>query len=295
MKRLLTFAAMFLCCVATTFAQFSGSGSGTENDPYLILNPIQLSQMRNFLNQSGVYFKLMANIDVEEFIDDEWSSQGWLPIGTSSTPFKGVLDGNGKSILGFWINRPNTDYVGLFANTYQATIKDLTVNTTSIIGKAYVGGLAGKSNNTTISGCSIISTIEITGIGNDVGGIVGCVTSGSISECKVSCNAIIGANGVGGVFGTDDSVVAPITNCHVQGNINGGDDVGGICGHSSGDITNAVFCGNVTAINKAGGISGSSGGGTTSGCYAVSHVVATGNKVGGLNGEGKYNNGGISI
>ena len=73
MKRLLTSGALFLCCMATSFAQFSGSGSGTENDPYLILNPIQLSQMRNYLNLSDVHFKLMANIDVSEFIEDEWS------------------------------------------------------------------------------------------------------------------------------------------------------------------------------------------------------------------------------
>jgi len=317
MKRLLLSAAMFLCCVATTFAQFSGSGSGTKNDPYLILNPIQLSQMRNYLKQDGVYFKLMANIDVSEFIEDEWSSQGWMPIGTSSTPFKGVLDGNGKTISGLWIKRSNADYVGFFGYTQDATIKNVTIVAKDIVGKdnvaglsgysdfstfngvnfsatkiqggTNVGGLAGKSNYTTISGCSIISTIEITGIGNDVGGIVGCITSGSISECKVSCNAIIGANGVGGVFGTDNSKVAPITNCHVQGNINGGDDVGGICGHSSGNITNAVFCGNVTATKKAGGISGSCGSGTTSGCYAVAHVNASGNLVGGLIGESRFN------
>ena len=318
MKRLLALAVMFLCCVATTFAQFSGSGSGTENDPYLILNPIQLSQMRNYLNQDGVYFKLMANIDVSEFIEDEWSSQGWMPIGTSSTPFKGVLDGNGKTITGLWIKRSNADYVGFFGYTQNATIKNVTIVAKDIVGKdnvaglsgysdnstfngvnfsatkiqggTNVGGLAGKSNYTTISGCSIISTIEITGIGNDVGGIVGCIPSGSISECKVSCNAIIGANGVGGVFGTDNSKVAPITNCHVQGNINGGDDVGGICGHSSGNITNAVFCGNVTAINKAGGISGSRDGGTTCACYAVAHVNASGNLVGGLIGKSSGNN-----
>ena len=49
MKRLLTMAAMFLCCMATTFAQFSGSGSGTENDPYLIFNPVQLNM--NLINK----------------------------------------------------------------------------------------------------------------------------------------------------------------------------------------------------------------------------------------------------
>lgn len=97
MKRLLTSGALFLCSLFT-FAQFSGSGSGTKNDPYLILNPIQLNQLRNFLNQSEVYFKLGANIDLTEFLEDENSTQGWQPVGTSSTPFQGVLDGNGKTI-----------------------------------------------------------------------------------------------------------------------------------------------------------------------------------------------------
>lgn len=103
MKRLFTFAAMFLCCVATTFAQFSGSGSGTEDDPYLITRPIHLNQLRNFLNQEGIYFKLMASFDLTEYLEDESPSRGWQPVGTSSTPFKGVLDGNGKTISGFWI------------------------------------------------------------------------------------------------------------------------------------------------------------------------------------------------
>ena len=115
MKRLLASAVLFLCCAAASFAQFSGSGSGTENDPYLILNPIHLNQMRNFLNKEGVYFKLMANIDLTEFIEDEYPSQGWQPIGnSSSSAFMGILDGNGKTISGLWINRSNKDNIGLF-------------------------------------------------------------------------------------------------------------------------------------------------------------------------------------
>ncbi len=284
MKRLLISAAMFLCYVATMFAQFSGSGSGTENDPYLILNPIQLSQMRNFLNQSGVYFKLMANINVEEFIEDEWSSQGWMPIGTSSAPFKGVLDGNGKSISGFWINRPNTDNVGLFANTDGATIKNLTVNITSIKGKAYVGGLIGNSNSTTISGSSVITTIEITGSGNYVGGFIGKSGNGSITDCRVSCKNITGSNYVGGISGDGGT----ISTCHAKGTINGGDYVGGIAGQS-GNMTGCNFSGDVNGNSYVGGICGKTGSHVTS-CYAVAHVNASGNQVGGLIGEGKYNN-----
>lgn len=288
MKRLLTLAAMFLCCMATSFAQFSGSGSGTESDPYLILNPIQLNQLRNYLNQSGVYFKLYADIDLTDFIDDEWGTQGWMPIGTSSTTnhFKGVLDGNGKSISGLWINRHGTDYIGLFAYTEGATIKNLTVNSSSIKGKSHVGIISGYSNSTTISKCEVISSSDVTGSGDNVGGVVGYSSGGSISECRVICNKIIGVNYVGGVYGCGKiyTINPSITTCHVQSIISGEDYIGGICGYDIGNISNTDFYGNVSGKNQVGGVCGYHNGGTINGCCAISHIVATGNQVGGLSG-----------
>ena len=44
MKRLLLIWALFLCSVLTTFAQYSGSGSGTASDPYLIFYADQLNR-----------------------------------------------------------------------------------------------------------------------------------------------------------------------------------------------------------------------------------------------------------
>ena len=149
MKKFLTFVCA-LCISGATFAQFSGSGSGTSSDPYLIFNPIQLDQVRNFLGQSGVCFKLMADIDLTEFIADNYPSDGWLPIGNYSARFRGTFDGNGKTISGLTINRVSTDYVGFFGYISRATIKDLTVVAVSIRGKQYVGGIAGyayKSNH----------------------------------------------------------------------------------------------------------------------------------------------------
>ena len=137
MTRLQTLAALFLCSLMT-YAQFSGSGSGTESDPYLILNPIQLNQMRYFLDQKGVYFKLMADIDLTDFLEDENPTQGWQPVGNSrSAAFKGVLDGNGKTISGLWIARSNTDYVGLFGYCIQAKIKNLTIKDLEKHGSVY--------------------------------------------------------------------------------------------------------------------------------------------------------------
>ena len=97
MKRLFTSAALFLCSLLT-FAQFSGSGSGTEDDPYLIFNETQLSQMANFLNQEGVVFRLMKDLDLTNWIDENSPRQGWQPIGVESSAFKGKLLGNNKTI-----------------------------------------------------------------------------------------------------------------------------------------------------------------------------------------------------
>ena len=170
MKRLLTSAAMLFCSLLT-FAQFSGSGSGTEDDPYLILNPIQLNQLRNFLNQEGVFFKMMADVDLTEFIEDENPSQGWQPIGNSSSAaFKGILDGNGKKISGLWINRSNLDYVGLFGYMIGATVKDLTIVANTLVGNDYVGGLSGFCENLNLSNISFSGKIQG---GSNVGGIIG--------------------------------------------------------------------------------------------------------------------------
>ena len=121
MKRLLTTGALFLCSLLT-FAQgsLSGTGSGTENDPYKIFNVDQLSQVANFLNQDDVVFKLMNNLDLTNWIAENNPTQGWLPIGVESSPFKGKFYGNGKKITGLRINRTSTNNVGFFGYVTNA-------------------------------------------------------------------------------------------------------------------------------------------------------------------------------
>ncbi len=71
MKRPLTLAVFFLYCSATTFAQLNGSRSETENDHYIITNPILLNQLLYYLNTEYVYFIFDADIDLTEFLEDE--------------------------------------------------------------------------------------------------------------------------------------------------------------------------------------------------------------------------------
>lgn len=95
MKKFYLLIAAMLSTISS-FAQFSGSGTGTQNDPYLIYNEDQLAQVSNFLNQTGVYFKLQKNLDLNTWISQNSPSQGWNPIGVEIQPFKGVFDGNNK-------------------------------------------------------------------------------------------------------------------------------------------------------------------------------------------------------
>ena len=279
MKRLLTLVAMFLCCAATTFAQFSGSGSGTENDPYLVLNPIHLNQLRNFLNKEKVYFRLMADIDLAEFIEDEYSQAGWMPIGNNSSQFKGILDGNGKTISGLTINRDNMDYVGLFGDTQSATIKNLIIKG-DVKGRNYVGGISGDLGMGSMTNCSFEGTV----IGNSrVGGLCGNAGDGTLTGCFSKVVVTGTGDYIGGFVGTRGKFVNCVASDVV---VNGHDNVGGICGQGNTDITGCFFSGNVTANNYVGGLYGSINGGEiiNKNCV-IGQISASGDNVGGLVGE----------
>lgn len=293
MKRLLTSAALFLCSLLT-FAQFSGSGSGTESDPYLILNPIQLNQLRNFLNQSGVYFKLMADIDLTEFLEDENPDQGWQPVGTPSAPFNGILDGNGKTISGLWINRSNTSYVGLFGYCNEATIKNLTIKDAEINGKTYVGVISGYDYNYNKEGgvSNCILSGKVNGVKN-VGGCTGYTYKGFFNGISSSVD-IIGGDYTGGIAGGKDDNSAneyiTISNCFVNSTISGINKVGGILGgvyRGFCKISNCGYVGSISGTSNVGGICGytyqyNSYSGTIKGSYAVAYVRGTGENTGGL-------------
>ena len=290
MKRLLTSATLFLCSLLT-FALFSGSGSGTENDPYLILNPIHLNQMRNFLNQSGVYFKLMADIDLTEFLEDENPTQGWQPVGNSSAKFNGILDGNSHTISGLWINRPNTDYVGLFGYTYYATIKNLIIEDASIKGKQYVGVLSGYGYGDNNKG--IIQDCVISGEVNGesyTGGCVGETYSTSISGVYSTVN-VKGNDYIGGITGKGyiytDKIL--ISSCYILSNIEGNNSVGGIVGnHRGGNMLDCSFIGSISGNNSVGGICGetSYNSGLFTSCYSAATIRGN-NGIGGIIGQSK--------
>ncbi len=280
---------LLLMCLLTSlgsWAQYSGSGSGTSSDPYLIFNPTQLAQMVNFLNQSGVVFELKSNIDLTEFIAENYSSTGWAPIGVSGSPFKGTLKGNGKTITGLSVNRGSTSYVGLFGNMEGATVTNLTIEASNIVGAQYTGLLAGYAKNCSISNVTANCTNQVKGSAY-VGGLVG-YASGSITGSSLTGKVTGTGNSVGGIVGKNS---ATLSNCKYNGNVNGAGKVGGICGET--DIASSfTSCQSKASVSSsadyAGGILGYGDFVSIIGCSQFGDVSGT-NNVGGIYGGNKLN------
>ena len=320
MKKLFvtTFLAVF--AFINMLAQASMTGSGTESDPYRIFNANQLIQVGNFCGQTGVYFMLMNNIDLTDWIAGNNPGQGWEPIGVPSSPFKGVFDGNGKKITGFWINRSTTNYVGFFGYTSGATIKNLTIEgdvvggsyTGAFVGYAYLNGtLTGLTYKGNISGAGYVGGVagysyanmnqittegDVTGSSDYVGGVVGYSksTTNTISDVTMQGNVTASsASNVGGIAGYTCSAV---DNAYYAGVVYGANQVGGAVGQcqfinaTNHYINNVHTYGTVRGISNVGGVLGLADqryrGDTMTGCYSYCEVTGSGNYVGGVTGLG---------
>lgn len=321
MKKLLFLLALLLNAVWAS-AQYSGSGNGTESDPYLIYNETQLYQMNNFLGSSnaGVVFKLMKDLDLTDFISENFPSEGWMPVGVESTPFQGKFYGNNHTISGLWINRTSTDNIGLFGYVSGATINDLTLHGSKISGKANVGGLVGYATSSTVANCHtefdgvsgsamvggliglIISTSvtqtghigNVSGSSSHIGGLIGqALSSSAVTTCEVKSD-VSGTRYVGGVLGQlGTSTIKESTN---HGNVTGTGSVGGVVGvaNGTGSLTNVKLFGDTKGTSNVGGIVGeiqTSSSISFSSCQSKGLITNTGDYTGGILG---YNNGCIA-
>ena len=192
-------------------------------------------------------YELANDIDASATVG--WNAgAGFLPIGRTAPYFTGRFDGRGHTISNLFINRPATDYIGLFGYTDGATIQDVILTTVNITGDDCIGTLIGYAENTTIKNCS--STGSLAG-DDDSGGLIGYVVTGSINTCH-SAVVVTSVSGywVGGLVGETYDV--DIDNSYATGNVTVGLNrfLGGFIGYIwSPNITKCYSTGNVVAGN----------------------------------------------
>ena len=177
--------------------------------------------------------------------------------------FRGTFDGGNKTISG--INISSGAYKGLFGYVGQSEnpgiIQNVTLASSTIIGKAYVGGIVGYLQYGTVSNCHVLSSVSILASADDsnyFGGIVGqtypnkTVSSATIENCtsaaSVTDNGHNNCSNYGGIVGynyyNDDQHASTVTGCFYYGNaVNASSSAGAIVGsywYSNG-ISNCYY------------------------------------------------------
>lgn len=240
-----------------------GGGTGEPNDPYLIYTAEQMNGIG--LNQEdwGKHFKLMADIDLNNF-------SNFPIIGRDrENYFSGSFEGNGHIISNFSYTIPGMNNVGLFG---------------------YV-----SDPNTEIKNLRLVNCHITVSKGENIGSLVGHLRAGSIVNCSALNCQISGDFCIGGLVGRNGYMgirVNPvytgmIVNCSSTGSVTGASYVGGLLGiNSLGKIINCYSASLSTAKTIVGGLVGCNND-TIINCYATGRVKAY-EISGGLAGHHKY-------
>ena len=222
------------------------SGTGTENDPYVIKSANHWKNMvtkvnKDAKNYASAYYKLEANIDFKNEVID------------SIHVFKGVLDGGNKTLKNAKIGDGTASHQAFFY-MLNGTVKNLKFDNITVTG----GNATGSTSSAaviTAGNSSVAFTIE---------------------NCHVSNSTIVsgpqdGENGgsyAAGLVGRCNNADAIIRNCSVTNSTikSTWANAGGVVGYVGNGLMDGILSSNntVTAENSslAGGVVAGMGGGT---------------------------------
>jgi len=199
----------------------------------------------------GQIFQQTADIDAST--TSSWDNgAGFSPIGNATTSFKGTYHGNGHTISGLTINRPTTDYVGLFGYVDDRTFDRIGLVGGSVTGHDYVGALvgflyAGYINDSYTTGS--VSGYKYVGglVGKNFGRIGTSYATGSVS----------GNITIGGLVGHNEN---DINQSYATGSVSGNGLVGGLVGFNFRSVRESYATGSVSGSSDVGGLVGGNGG-----------------------------------
>lgn len=227
---------------------------------------------------------LNMNMDEDYYLsNDIVLSSSFKPIGSETTPFTGVFDGQGHTISGLVIDvativLENTiDSEGLVDPSHfggifsfnKGTIKDLTIVDATITGKVseisklFIGTLVGSNEgiieNVTVTNTNINAGTEVDSGKVRIGGLAGkndgtinnCTTSGTITGYALNhttrVGGLVGANENGTIKYSSSSCLVNAYTTDTSVSDKGKVCVGGLIGLiETGEVSNSFATGNVT-------------------------------------------------
>jgi len=238
---------------------FSGAGSGTPGDPYVVTSAEQLQEMRD--DRMAHY---ILGCDIDAAATAAWNGGGGFePVGAGGwdASFGGTLDGKGHTIDRLYIDRQDGGEIALFARTDSAVISNLRLRRVVVRGRgswAESAGLVAYCWETTISNCSVSGSISSSG---SAGGLVG------------------------------NAFYSVLRSCYSSGSVAGNNDVGGLVDHSNlSEVIDSFSACSVMGNHSVAGLVGEAWDTPIARCFATGRILGRDSTVGGLIGHGSHNN-----
>ncbi|MDO9552978.1 MBG domain-containing protein, partial [Rhodonellum sp.] len=317
--RAVTSTATGIASASVTSSALFAGGTGTESQPYQIENWEHLFNIRNFPTN---YFILNNDLNAASSGYETYAAEtansgaGWLPPSSLTNIY---FDGKGYRIIDLFINREDSEYIGLFGNLSNSTIKNLTLKDFDVEGANYTGTLVGSVYYSDFDNVHVINARVTSGdyyggllIGsadfttiinssvdgvllgeNYIGGIVGNLFRGKI-EASFAQATISGISVIGGLIGyyNGQTTETSINKSFARGTIQGAEYLGGLIGQS--DQTKIINSYSLVDIlgsgNQIGGIVGFGDRTALINVYAIGEIQGSGSSVGGLTGGLDYSN-----
>lgn len=250
------------------YPDFDFDGSGSEDDPYQIKNIQDLIKVRDLVAEgepfSGIYFDVLTDLELPG---------DWEPIGTATSRFAGVFDGDSDGDGNCITVTVAEDGLPLFGYVHGAEIYNLNIYGKKIAGYGLINSLEGLKR----SGTSVIidGVTLLEGTQTLKSGLLGIIMTSNayagassgfnavIRNCVIQKDVVIGYTGTESAIGSiAGRFQGTIENCTSYAKVYGKDYVGGLVGtidNAMGQCTveNSGFYGTVESSGSyAGGIVG---------------------------------------
>ncbi|MBQ3665548.1 MAG: fibronectin type III domain-containing protein [Lachnospiraceae bacterium] len=201
------------------------TGTGTEADPYVISTVQDWATFAANIN-AGI------NADAYYQLSDDFNSMEAVTaaVGTLDNPFKGVFDGNGKTVIVSITDTQTQGAAPFRAISDGAEIKNLTVEGT-VTGTTHASGLVGFSKDGTtekpnkIEGCIVNTEVSVpaTSGSRHMGGVVGHALESYLEIDDTIFGGKMTSTGdyAGGFQGWSDGAHLTMNNCLFKGSYSG--------------------------------------------------------------------------
>ena len=163
----------------------------------MLVNTVyDLQNMKNYL--SGTY---ALGRDIDASVTSSWNGgAGFAPVGTTTGGLHRTFDGQSQTISDLFINRPASQYVGLFGYLDSGSmVSNIGLLGGSVTGRTSVGALAGASFGAVMqsyaTGAVAGTDVSVGGlVGDNYGSIAQSYATGAVTGAYYYAGGLVGSN-----------------------------------------------------------------------------------------------------